>query len=95
MAGNRETAMANLAKAWESPDIGKHGPSKSTLDKQRAREIYLDKLAEKFETIVDIHFEEAAKRENVIERKEVIHQSVGKPVEQLEVQQTTHLKIDV
>lgn len=93
--GTREVALENLKKAHESPDIGKRGPSQKTLDQAEARRIYLEKLSEKYGRIVDIHFEEAEKRENVIERKEVIHQAQGKPTEKLEVEQTTTLKVDV
>lgn len=93
--GTREQALKNLQKAHESPDIGKRGPSKERLDKEAARQIYLEKLAEKFEGIVDVHFTEAIKPENVIERKEVIHQSIGKPTETVEVTQKTTLQIDV
>lgn len=95
MAAPREVAIKNLEKALESPNIGKRGPGQKALDQAEARRIYLEKLSEKFEGIIDIHLAEAAKAPNVIERKEVLHQIVGKPVEKMEVEQTTTLKVDV
>lgn len=95
MAGNKKIAMENLAKAWESPDIGKRGPAKATLDKEAARQIYLEKMSQQWETITQVHIEEAIKPENREERKEAIHQFIGKPTETMEVTQTTHLKIDI
>lgn len=93
--GTREQALKNLKKAHQSPDIGKRGPSKETLDKEAARKIYLERLSQQFEGIIDVHMAEALNPANVVERKEVIHQMVGKPVEVMEVTQTTTLKVDV
>lgn len=90
----KEQAIEHLKKAWQSPNVGKRGPSKATLEKEAARRIYLEKLAEKYENIVDIHLEQAAIPANFAERREVIHQIVGKPVEKVEVEQTTTLKLD-
>lgn len=95
MAGNRETALKNLEKAHQSPDIGKRGPSKTTLDKEAARKIYLERMSQQFESIVDIHLAEAQNPDNVVERKEALHQMIGKPVETMEVTQTTTLRVDV
>lgn len=96
MAAPKEIAMANLKKAHESPNFrGKRGPNRRTLDKQEARRIYLERMSENWEALTNVHFQEALKPENVVERKEAIHQGIGKPVETIEATVTNTLKIDV
>lgn len=91
----REKAIENLEKAWKSPNVGKRGPNKSTLAKHEARAFYEAKLSEMWDNLVDIHIKSALKPENKDERKEAIHQFIGKPVETFEATVTNTLKIDV
>lgn len=91
----KEKAMKNLAKAWKSPNIGKRGPHKSTLAKHEARKLYEEKMSQVWEEILEIHLKSARKIENKDERKEAIHQFIGKPVETIEATVTNTLKIDV
>lgn len=93
--GTRAAALANLQKALKSPQLGKHGPWSKTLLENKARERYLEKLAEHFEEIADVQI--AAAKDVVNgekDRKEVIHQFVGKPAERIEVRSVS-IKIDV
>lgn len=81
-------------------EIGKLGgrpkgrKSQKTLDKEAARQIYLERMSHDWDEIVSVHIEQAKRPENKEERKEAIHQFIGKPVEKTEVEQTTILRVD-
>ncbi len=92
--GNRETAIKNIKKGWISPNIGKHGPWLKTLEENKVRERYLQKLSEHFEEIVDIQIDSAKNVKGEKDRKEIVHQMVGKPVERMEIASVT-MQIDV
>lgn len=93
--GTKQTAIENLKKAHKSPSIGKHGPWLKTLEENRQRERYLQKIAVVFEEITDAQISAALDPlEGEKDRKEIIHQFVGKPVEQIEIKQVT-LRLDV
>ena len=76
MATNEQLIEANK-KSLESPNIGKHGPRKSTLLKREAEERYIEKLVEEFEPILKVHLEEAKKPKNVTERLQAIKAILG------------------
>ena len=84
--------MRKIGKLGGRP---KGSKNKATLDKEEARRIYLERLSRDWEQLSDIHVEEAKKPNNFNERREAIHQFIGKPVEKMEVEQTTILKVDV
>ena len=92
MAG--QASVKNLEKAHASPNIGKHGLWKKTLAENKAREMYLDKLAEHIEEIVDGQVEQAKTTGGIQDRKEIINQMFGKPIERLEVKSVT-IKVDL
>ena len=82
-------------------EIGKLGgrpkgaKSQATIDKEKAREIYLQRLADDLHELTDIQLEQAKKPENAQERMYALNQVVGKAIEKVEVEQTTTLKVDV
>ena len=100
MAATREVAIKNLQKAVKSPTIGKHGKWLKTLEAEKQREEYLKRIAEEFDDVVTVQLKAAkgkATKKQIAgekDRKEIIHQFVGKPIERVEVHQVT-LRIDV
>lgn len=93
--GRRDTAIANLERGRNAPNNGKHGKWLKTIEANNARELYLQKLAAHMDEIVDVQIEAAKDIENgEKDRREVIHQFVGKPIEKIEVRSLT-LKVDL
>ena len=81
--------------AVESPDIGKHGPRKTTLLKRKAEEIYVRKVAEKIGKITDIQLQEAEKPRNVTERIHVTRIIMGEVGEKKEGDKHLHLHNEI
>ena len=94
--GRRDTALKALEIAHKSPRLGKHGPWLKTLEQNKQRDEYLKKIANEFDDVVVTQIK-AAKGEDIPgekDRREIIHQFVGKPVERVEVHQVS-LNIDI
>ena len=100
MAATRAIAIKNLEKAQVSENRGKHGKWLKTLEKEEQRKRYLEQVAEDFGSVAEVQIKaalgKATKKQLAGEkdRKEIIHQFVGKPIERLEVAAVV-LKIDV
>ena len=79
------------------PGSGRPKGSKTwkTIAKEKAREFYLNELAKNIAELSHIHIEAAKAPENTNERQYALNQLIGKPVEKVEVEQTTTLKVDV
>ena len=85
-----ETSREN-GKLGGRPEGSKN---QSTLDREHAREYYLEQLKSNVEKLTQVHVEQALKPENGKEREYALNQLIGKPVEKMEVEQTTTLKVD-
>ena len=90
--GNTPEFMREIGKLGGRPNGSKSWKTRALED---ARQHYLDSLKENIEGLTQVHIEEALKPKNREERKDALYQIVGKPVERVEVEQTTTLKVDV
>ncbi len=80
MAGTPEIARKNGLLGGRP--VG--AKSWKTIEKDKLREHYLNEMRKNF-----------AEADNVKEREYAINQTIGKPVEKMEVEQTTTLKVDL
>ena len=71
-------------KAYRSPNIGKRGKSKKTIEREKFREYFEIYAQEHFDEMTKVDFAFAKKPKNWQARKDVREQLIGKPKERFE-----------
>jgi len=95
MSATPEQLAVAREKAKLSLDNGKRGKGKKTIAKERARELYEQKMLEYWDSLTEVQRQQALKAENVRERVYVIDQTIGKPIERHKAETEIDIELDI